>query len=162
MKPVPSPFRIIRIDYGASLGVILCVVVWGLALATRFFDPEAAAFFLRIAPMTGAAGVTLSVWRIWTIRRCFDEGEEVPGEIISLRFFRGRGRIAYAFDFDGSRCEAGNMVQASRITRALSVGQAVRVMLNQKNPKRAYLREPYLADAADCRPDSYTTASAGG
>lgn len=59
MKQTPSILRIVQVDYLASLGVILPLAFWGLALVGRFFDPEAASFFRLIAaPATAAASAT--------------------------------------------------------------------------------------------------------
>ena len=74
MKRTPSPFRIIGTDYLASLGAISPVVAWTMALIGRFFDPEAAAFFLRFAPAVTAAGLVVVSWRLWLIRSVIGGG----------------------------------------------------------------------------------------
>ncbi len=45
VRQTPSLFRIIKVDYTASLGVIAPLVTWGLVLASGFFAFEAAALF---------------------------------------------------------------------------------------------------------------------
>lgn len=144
MKRLPSIWRIAYVDYGASLGVLLPVVAWGLALVGRFLDPEAAAFFLYIAPAVTIGGLVLLLWRLWAIRSVFDGGDEVPGVISGTGFFRGRGRVEYIYTYRGHKYQAANAVQSNAHSRALAPGQEVSVMVNRFNPKRAFVRELYL------------------
>lgn len=143
MNRTPSFLRIIQVDYLASLGVIAAVVIWGMALAFLWFDPEAASFFRRIAPLVTVAGLILVFWRARMITSVITEGHEAPGVITSNSFFRGRGRVEYVFDFQGQKLIAGNAIQATRLTRSLAPGQGVTVLVDHLNPKRAFLRELY-------------------
>lgn len=144
MKPTPSLLRIIQVDYLASLGVIAPVVIWGMALAFLWFDPEAAASFRIIAPAVTVIGLTVLLWRVRTILTIFGEGAEEPGVISSIGFFRGRGRVEYVYTFQGRKLLGGNAVQSNKYTRALAQGQAVTVLVDRLNPKRALVRELYL------------------
>jgi len=144
MKPTPSPFRIIRTDYLASIGAIFPLVAWAMALAARFFDPGAAAFFLRFAPAVTVVGLIVIAWRVWTIRSVISSGTEVPGVITGSGFFRGRGRVEYVYTYRGTKYQGGNAVQASDTTRSLVPGRDVTVMVDPLKPKRAFVRELYL------------------
>ncbi len=144
MRKTPSLLRIIKVDYAASLGVIAPLVVWALAGITRFFDPEAGAFFLTLAPAVTALGAALLAWRAWMIHQVFSEGDETPGVIVSAGFFRGRGRLEYVYTYQSRKYLSGNAVQATAATRALTVGQEVTVMVHRLHPKRAFVRELYL------------------
>ncbi len=144
MKQLPSLFRIVKVDYLASLGVIFPVVLWGLALATRLFDPEAASFFWLIAPIATVAGLLLLLWRVWAINQVFNDGAEVPGVIIGTSFFRGRGRVEYVYTYQSQKYQSGNAIQASPVARSLAPGQAVTLMVDRLNPKRAFARELYF------------------
>jgi len=144
MKRTPSPFRVIRTDYLASIGVIFPLVAWAMALAARFFDPGAAAFFLRFAPAVTAAGLVVIAWRVWTIHSVVGSGTEVPGVITGSGFFRGRGRVEYVYTYRGTTYQGGNAVQASETTRSLVPGRDVTVMVDPLKPKRAFVRELYL------------------
>ena len=144
MRQLPSAFRIIQVDYLASLGVDLPLAMWGLALVGRFFDPETASFFGLIAAPVTLAGLLLIAWRIWTIRSVFGGGTGVPGVVSSLAFFRGRGRIRYVYTYRGKKYEGSNALQSNHLARALAPGQDVTVMLDSGNPRRAFVRELYL------------------
>lgn len=144
MNRSPSPFRIIRTDYLASLGALFPLVAWAMALVTRFFDPQAAAFFLRFAPAVTAAGLVVVAWRVWTIRSVVGGGTEVPGVITGAGFFRGRGRVEYVYTYRGDKFQGGNSVQASSAARALVPGREVAVMVDPLRPKRAFVRDLYL------------------
>lgn len=144
MKQTPSLFRIVQVDYLASLGMILPIAMWGLSLVGRFFDPEAASFFGLIAAPATAVGLAVIAWRAWTIRSVVGKGTEVPGVVSSLAFFRGRGRIRYVYTYRGKKYEGSNALQSNRFARALAPGQEVRVMLDSAKPERAFVRELYL------------------
>lgn len=141
---MPSFLRIIIVDYLASLGVIFPIVIWGLALVTRFFDPAAASFFLLIAPYVTIGGLAVLLWRAWLIRTVFAEGDEVPGVVVGISFFRGRGRITYVYTIHSKKYQSSNAIQASATTRAFAHGQTVSVMVHRLHPKRAFVRELYL------------------
>lgn len=144
MKPIPSLFRIIQVDYLASLGVIATVVIWGMALAFLWLDPEAASFFRIIAPLVTVVGLIVLFWRAQAIRSVFSDGEETPGVIGSIGFFRGRGRVEYVYTYQGRKLLGGNAVQSTKHAQALTQGQAVTVLVDRLNPKRAFVRELYL------------------
>lgn len=144
MRPLPSPLRIIRVDYVASLGVIIPVVLWGMALLFRFLASDAGAFFLSIAPIATAAAFVLVFWRVQFIRSIFEHGDEVPGVIVAAQFFRDRGRLEYVYTYHSEKYRSGNAVQVVKQVRYLTVGQDVAVMVDRDRPKRAFLRTVYL------------------
>lgn len=144
MRRAPSPFRIIRIDYLASLGVLFPLVFWGLALVFLLFDPEAASFFRFIAPPVTVVGLAVTLWRIRYITSVFVEGDEVPGIISGISFFRGRGRVEYVYTYQGRKYQASNAIHSTAVTGALACGQEITVMVDRFNPKRAFVRELYL------------------
>lgn len=144
MKQTPSIFRIVQVDYLASLGVIAPLAMWGVALVGRFFDPEMASFFGLIASPVTLAGLVVIAWRTWTIRSVVTGGTQVPGLVSSLAFFRGRGRIRYVYTYRGQKYEGSNSLQSNRYARALAPGREVTVVLDSAKPSRAFVRELYL------------------
>lgn len=144
MVRTPSVWRIIQVDYLASLGVLLPLVMWALALLGQAFDPGAAAFFRLVAPGVTAAGALLLLWRVTSIRSISSGGEEVPGVIVGAGFVRGRGRIQYVYTYRGQKYMGSSALQASAITRALVPGRAVTVMVDPLKPRRAFVCELYL------------------
>jgi hypothetical protein len=144
MARTPSLLRIVQVDYLASLGVLIPVVIWGLVLLGLVFDPGAASFFRLIAPAATAAGLILLLWRVMSIRAVFNGGDEVPGVIVGAGFVRGRGRIQYVYTYRGRKYLGSSALQASAITRALVPGRAVTVMVDPLKPRRAFVCELYL------------------
>ncbi|HNS52250.1 MAG TPA: hypothetical protein PKO09_13835 [Anaerolineae bacterium] len=144
MRQAPSPLRIIGTDYLASLSALFPLVAWAMALGARFFDPGAAAFFLRFAPAVTAAGLVVIAWRVWLIRSVVGGGTEVPGAITGAGFFRGRGRVEYVYTYQGKKLQGSNAVQANRASRSMVPGRDVTVMIDPLKPKRAFVRELYL------------------
>jgi hypothetical protein len=139
-------FWIALSDYAASLGLILTVVVWGLALVGRYFDPEAADFFLTIAPYVTLAGLALTVWRVWAIRSVLVNGTEVEGVVSGVSFRRGRRRVRFAYTYQGQKHQGANRVQSLGVGQALAPGQPVTVVVDPGKPGRAYVRELFVRD----------------
>jgi hypothetical protein len=144
MKQTPSLFRIVQVDYLASLGLILPIAMWGVTLVGRFFDPEMASFFGLIAAPATLVGLGLIAWRAWAIRSVVGGGTQVPGVVSSIAFFRGRGRIRYVYTYRGKKHEGSSALQSNRFARALAPGQEVTIMLDSANPSRAFVRELYI------------------
>ena len=144
MRRTPTLWRIIQVDYLASIAVLLPVVMWGLALVGQLLDPGAAAFFRLVAPAVTGAGLILLIWRAASIRSVFDAGDDVPGVVVGTAFARGRGRMSYVYTYRGKKYMGSNALQASAIACSLAQGQAVTVMVDPLRPKRAFVRELYL------------------
>lgn len=144
MKKLPSVLRIIRIDYVASIGLIAPLVIWGMALAARFFDPEAASFFWFLGPAVTVLGLVLVFWRSWIIRSTFDDGDQVPGTIVGADFFRGHGQVMYVYTYRSEKYQSSNAVQLSTFTRSLAPGKPVTIVVSELHPKRAFVQELYL------------------
>ena len=139
----PSTLRIIQIDYLSSISVIFPIVAWGLVVVARFLDPNAVSFFIRFAPVITVLGLIVLIWRLQDIRSLFMKGNEVPGVITKIGFFRGRGRVTYVYTYQGKKYESSNAIQATKFTKSLSQGQNVTIMVDPDKPKHAFIRELY-------------------
>jgi hypothetical protein len=153
----PSIWRIVQVDYIACLAVLFPLVVWVLSAilyytgdlpGVRGHDSISAAeglpFFLYMGLIATAIGVPVLVWRVRVLLRLFARGQEVVGRLISIGFFRDRGRIDYAYDYQGRTFQGGNAVMRTGRTTALSVGAEVVLLVDPAHPHRAVIRDLYL------------------
>jgi hypothetical protein len=153
----PSLFRIITIDYGSFLAVASPIVVWILLAALSIFgvlpdlrwgrDPigrEGIPLFLSMATVVTALALPLFSWRVGIIWSTLLRGTEVPGQIVSVFFFRDRGRVEYTYEFQGQAFRRGNGIMKTRQTEILETNSRIVLAVDPEYPKRAFIRDLYI------------------
>jgi hypothetical protein len=144
MIETPRLTRIIQVDYLSQMAAIFILVIWAMQAGITVLQLEGFSDFIFLALAVSIASPLVLLWRYITIRAVFSEGTSVAGIISNVSFFRDRGRISYIYTYGGQKYECGNAVSKGRFTTALSQGQAVTVVVDENNPKRAFVRELYL------------------
>jgi hypothetical protein len=66
--------------------------------------------------------------------------------VVRVSFYRDRGRVEVVYMFQGERYLSRNIVVKNKTTRALVEGMPVIVLVDQGNPRRAFIRELYAGD----------------
>jgi hypothetical protein len=140
----PSLFRVISTDYPSFLSVLFPIVFGGFSLYFFFTRNDAFQLFLLLAIGVTVVGVPVLVQRYRVISSVFADGSEAKGIVTGLRFFRGRGRVEYSYTFKGEKQVSANAINKNSRTRKLRVGEAVTVIVDPNNPKRAFIQEIYL------------------
>ena len=140
----PSLFRVVSTDYPSFLSVLFPIVFGAFSLYFFFAGNDALRLFLPLAIGVTVVGVPVLVQRYRTISSVFAEGMQTKGVVTGLSFFRGRGRLEYSYTFQGEKQVSGNAINKNSRTRKLRVGQAVTVIVDRNNPKRAFIQEIYL------------------
>jgi len=141
----PSLFRVISTDYPSFLSVLFPVVFGGFTAYFFLTGNDASQLFLLLAIGVTVIGVPFLFQRYRTISSVFKDGMESKGVVTSIGFFRGRGRVVYSYTFQGEKQSSGNAINKNSRTRNLKVGQAVTVLVDRNDPKRAFIREIYLS-----------------
>jgi hypothetical protein len=141
----PSLVRILSTDYASSLSVLFVIGTWGAYLFIRFVrnSPDAPSFMVAAAAVTVLAAAALA-WRVRLIQSVFEDGWQVQGSLVSVSFFRDRGRVTYVYTVQGQRYQSSNAVMRNRLTRGLAQGRNVTIVAGKDNPKDAFIRELYL------------------
>ncbi len=140
----PSLFGVISTDYPSFLSVLFPIVFGGFSLYFFFARNDAFQLFLLLAIGVTVVGVPILVQRYRAICSVFAEGMQTKGVVTGLSFFRGRGRVEYSYTFQGEKQMSGNAINKNSRTRKLRVGEAVTVIVDRNNPKRAFIQEIYL------------------
>ncbi len=154
----PSLVRIILSDYIAFLAVLFPLVFWGIFIATAFFGgapalrgrggrdpipPEAAPFFLYASLIVTLLGVAILIWRIRSFQSVFTRGVSVPGRILRVSLARDRGRVEYQYSYQDQTYRAAHAVHKAGRARALRPNDAVTVVVDPENPRRAFIHDLY-------------------
>ncbi len=143
-NPRPSLLRVISVDYPALLAAMFPVVFWVWTAYYFYAGSDSLQFFVLVSAGITLVAIPFLFWRYRNISSVFEEGVESPGRIMAINFFRGRGRLDYAYTFQGQKLVSGNAINRTRQTRDLRVGQEVTLLIDRNNPKRAFVKEIYL------------------
>jgi hypothetical protein len=152
---VPSAAVIVKSDYLALVGALLPPIGGAIALAgalgilpDRHRSVDEARFVASAIPVEVAtlfalgfvvAGAALLGWRLTKIRAAFAAGLRVPGRITSLRPFKDRAYVKYAYVVQGNEHEVRHFVHQTAAYRALEVGQAVTVAVDPRRPRDGFV-----------------------
>src|SRR5574341_1001541 len=140
----PSLFRVISTDYPSFLSVLFPVFFIGFSVYFFFAKNDALQLFLPLAIGVTVIGIPVLVQRYRTISSVFADGMPTQGIVTGIGFFRGRGRIEYSYTVQGEKQMSANAINKNSRTRKLRVGQKVTVLVDPKDPKRAFIRDIYL------------------
>lgn len=139
-----SLFRVISTDYSSYLSVLFPIVFGVFSLYFFFAGNDAVQLFVPLAIGVTVIGIPVLVRRYHTISSVFADGEQTKGEITGIGFFRGRGVVKYSYTFHGQKHASDNAINKNGRTRKLKIGQKVTVLVDPKDPKRAFIQEIYL------------------
>lgn len=152
----PSIISIIKVDFITFFAVIFPVVVWGMYAIVILFGylpnprgdkpigPEGASFFFNFGFITLLVSIPIVLWRIGYIRNMFARGYEIPSQITNIGFFRGRGRVEYAYTYQDRQHRGWNGIMKVKQTQNLISGDNVILIVDPDNPKRALIRDFYI------------------
>lgn len=138
--------RIIASDYAALLCVIGPVVALGLWVGVDVLGlgkagkREGFTFLAGMAAVVSAVCLPALVVRVRGIQAVFRDGVEVEGQVTSLQMMGDRGTIEYAFELDGREHRVSRAIAKSARTERLAVGTPVTVVVDPKDPSRAFLK----------------------
>lgn len=140
----PSILRIIDSDYAAALALLLLVLFWllfGMLSVLRLFDLQILRY---LATGLTAGSLIVLAWRCWLIRRIFTEGVETLGEIRQVWFYHERGQLVVTYIWEKRPVQKNSMIPKNNYTKTLQEGQQIPLMIDRRQPKRAFLRDLYL------------------
>ncbi len=149
----PSTRRIIWTDWPAlasTWGMPLCwVASFGVPYAYTFrgaqpYDPLPLSFPTAVTAIL--AGVLF--WRINRIRSLFQRGHVTKGIITGIWIVKDRGRLEYAYEFNGRQWHAWSSVHKNQTVLSLVENQTVDVLVDVVRPTNAIVRDIYTARKA--------------
>ena len=140
-QKAPSLITIIRTDYYAFLTFLFLVIIWGFFIMFQIFNfgyPDSA---LVVLLGVSALAIAIGIWRIQTILALFSVGIKLSATVTEIWFFRGRGRIDYAFTYRSHDFLAGNDVVPTQSAKNLRVGDRLTVIVDPDNPTRSIVMD---------------------
>lgn len=147
----PSIISIAKNDFGALMGAMVPLMLWGMFIAKNVFGLSLSrrgrslptddndSTFLYIAIAGTIIGIALLAWRIYSFQQTFANGEEIIGRITNISFVKDRGRIEYSYSLRGQAYQSGNAIMKNRTTQSFQNGAEVELIVDRLNPKRAFV-----------------------
>src|SRR5574340_191515 len=127
-------------------------LLWPIGLLVGYFlyyifneGIDNATEVLIIFILIAILAVVVLVWRISIFNSVFNDGLETTATIKNASFFRGRGRINYNYTFLGQEYRGGNAVMRTKLSSGYQPGDQVILLVDRSKPKRAFLRDLYMA-----------------
>ncbi len=137
-----SAWRAMENDFSLTTRMMIPIFAWALYLFPLvLFGGSRFLFYLVLAATV--LGPALMAWRLFAIRRVFQQGQVVPGVIRGAQFLKDRGRINFNYTYLGQDYPGTVVVHANDRTRAFQDDQQVELVIDPDKPKQAYLRGLY-------------------
>lgn len=148
----PSLFRVLWLDYTAFMALALPAALWVVTAIwvtpwsrdSGVVSPLGRQALLISSVIVAILGATLAAWRYINVRRLFRDGVETTGILARVDFFGDRGRLEYDYTVEGQPHRSGAVLHRDLRVRLMQVGQAVVLIVDARNPRRAVIRDLYL------------------
>ena len=82
--------------------------------------------------------------RIKYIKSFLNDADTIQGVIISVGFFKDRGRIDYVYEINNNRYVHGQAVMKSKYTKKLQKGQTINLLIKKSAEKKAMILDLYF------------------
>lgn len=140
----PSIIRIIQTDYYSFLSVIFLLILWSVFAITQILKLESPAGAIYVALALSLFAIVVIIWRYQTIQSLFSTGVETIATITEVWFYRGRGRINYAYTYRGREILTGDDVVPTNKSKSLRTADRIKVLIDPENPDRTIICDIYF------------------
>ena len=150
----PKVTKIIKIDFLASISFIFPIIVFLMALFIEIFgffpdlkhgreslDSTAIPFFIKFGIIALVIGVAIIFWRVYRIKKLFNNGSEVHGTVDSIGFERGRGRINYSYKYKDKFYFSWSAIMKAKETKHLKTGDKINILVNPSKPNNSIVKD---------------------
>ena len=149
---IPSFVSILWTDYAAFFNTAVIVAVWVIYIAWvpkwtergPVIPPWMAPYVLYFDIFITLVSLAIITWRVILFRHIFRNGEKVPGKILTFSMRRDRGRVEYTYLYKGGEYQCKATIHRTALTRNLTAGERVTLVVDRKNPQRAYIHHIYI------------------
>ena len=153
----PNLKKILSTDYKTMQAYIMAIVFICipllenyLGLVSMFTDSQVsddrltlAEFLVLFCPIAALAATGYCLVRVAMIYFSMSRSIVVDGFVREVPNF-GMGLLEYGFDLEGKSYQAENLVRITPEVKTLEAGQQVEVIVNPRNPRKAFLKQLYI------------------
>ena len=150
--------RAIINDYILMIALMFIFIVWGLFLVMNVigFVPnisnpsrgiitkeDGGSIFFYIAIISSFIFAPIFIIRLNRIRLIIRNGEIVMGRIVSIEFFKDRGRISVEYNYNKEEYKKGVGIMKSKITKEIKSGDEKELIINKYSPAQFLISDLY-------------------
>lgn len=137
--------KIILNDWPALTSAVGIPIIWGIHYAFPYLRPGAVHLPSWLPLLISAAFALTLADRISHIARLFEHGIPARAVVTGLRIVRDRGRLEFAFEYDGRRFASWMPVHKTEQVMTLIPGTAIEVLFNREKPEQAIVKSLFEA-----------------
>jgi len=146
----PSPADIIWTDWPALFASLMVPGIGLIGLLVSAGRLDQVTLLTVTLPVT-IVSLALLFWRIRRVRNLFRYGTAVPGAVMEVRIVRDRGRLEFLYEWENQTHGGWMPVHKNRRVVALRPGQAVTVLVDPANPRKAVVEEAFAGKTEGVR-----------
>ncbi|WP_169714743.1 hypothetical protein [Spirochaeta cellobiosiphila] len=130
----------IKYDYFSGVNSSVPVIFWVVMLLQRLLDPSHnQQVFIFLTTVLTAVCLILLLFRVNKFQSLAKRGMIKEAQLLGVSFYRGRGRVKFAFDHEGQQITAVHNIYRNSVTRSLKEATTIEVVFHPNKPKQAYL-----------------------
>jgi hypothetical protein len=148
-KITPTLFQIISTDYLAQNFFVMIFGGWVIYGVDALFEGHTTFYLFVLSLILTPLGLLTFYWRYQTILSTFAFGQEITGRVVDIKTITTGKRsrdyiIEYEYSYQGQAYQYRNRVKNNDTARSLRSGQQITLIVNEKNPKTAFIKDMYL------------------
>jgi len=148
-KLSPTLFQIISTDYFAQNFFIMIFGGWAIYFVDSLFAGHTTRFLAILAAVLTPIGLLTFYWRYNLIVSTFANGIEIQGKVVDLNTISSGNKytdyiIDYEYTVNGQVYQSHNRVKKNAFAKKLGRGQTVNLLVHEKTPQIAFIKEIYL------------------
>ncbi len=146
--------KILINDYISFLAWLFPVIIFVMSLFIEIFGflpdlkrgrpplgTEAIPFMIQFGLIALIIGIIIIIIRVIIIKRYFENGIEVNGEVTQIWRFRDRGRIYFTFWYKDLIGDNSSIVHFNRMTKTFLPHKQIRVLMKPNDPLKAIIKD---------------------
>ena len=141
-----SIVRTLRTDWPALAASIGLPMFWSIHFLFPHIQPgvnDPPSIAIAVSATLLCTGVLL--WRFHRVARLFKLGRTAPGTITRLSIARERGRLEFAFEYEGEMIFSWTPIHKHKAVLALQPGDSVEVLFDPGKPTTAIVKHLYTS-----------------
>ena len=140
-----SPVKVIWNDWPALALSVSVPVTWAIHWGFPFLSRGSGPLPIWFPICATVICTTMLLWRISRMHWFFTHGKVTEGVITDVRIVKDRGRLEFAFEFEGVLVRAWMPVHKSKEVQAFAPGDQVELLFDENNPTRAIVKKLFCS-----------------
>lgn len=137
--------KVISTDWPTLAATLGIPIIWAMHFGFLYLRPTVLPLPIWFPVAISAGLIAWLVWRIRRVARLFAHGQVISGRVTYLSIAKDRGRLEFAFEYQGKLISTWTPVHKTKAVLALAPGAMVEVLFDTSHPTRAIVKHLYAA-----------------